>query len=52
MDLFSRKVIGWAMRGTLHTDLVLGTLNMARRHRQPAEGVLHWYAPLKVDEAD
>ena len=41
MDLFSRKVIGWAMRETLHTDLVLGALNMAKRHRQPAEGVLH-----------
>ena len=29
------------MRETLHTDLVLGALNMAKRHRQPAEGVLH-----------
>nr|WP_052326835.1 IS3 family transposase [Deinococcus peraridilitoris] len=41
MDLFSRKVIGWAMRETLHTELVLAALELAEQARQPGEGMLH-----------
>jgi len=30
MDLFSRKIVGWAMSDRLHTPLVTAALNMAR----------------------
>ncbi|GGR39370.1 transposase [Deinococcus ruber] len=41
MDLFSRKIIGWAMRKTLHTELVVAALTMAQRIRRPGQGMLH-----------
>jgi putative transposase len=40
MDLYSRKIIGWAMGHRLDTALVLQALTMARRHRQPPAQVL------------
>lgn len=41
LDLFSRKVIGWAMSRTMDTALVILALRMALLNRQPPEGVLH-----------
>ena len=41
MDLFSRKIVGWAMRATLHSELVVAALNMAQRIRRPGQGLLH-----------
>ena len=41
MDLFSRKIVGWAMRKTLHTELVLAALTMAQRTRRHGQGILH-----------
>jgi len=41
MDLFSRKIVGWAMRKTLHTELVVAALMMAQRTRRPGQGILH-----------
>jgi putative transposase len=41
LDLYSRRVIGWSMRQTMDTELVLAALRMALRDRQPAAGVLH-----------
>ncbi len=41
LDLFSRKVIGWAMRPTMDTPLVADALRMALRDRQPPAGLLH-----------
>lgn len=41
LDLFSRRVIGWAMRETMDTELVEAALRMALEDRQPAEGLLH-----------
>ena len=41
MDLFSRKIVGWAMRKTLHTELVVAALTMAQRTRRPGQGILH-----------
>lgn len=35
IDLFSRKVIGWAMAAHMRTELVLDALNMAIAHRRP-----------------
>jgi putative transposase len=40
LDVFSRKVIGWAMTTHLRTELVLDALQMATRQRQP-ESVIH-----------
>ena len=40
LDVFSRKVVGWAMANHLRTELVLEALNMATRQRRP-EGVIH-----------
>lgn len=41
LDLFSRRVIGWAMRETMETELVEAALRMALEDRQPAAGLLH-----------
>ena len=40
LDVFSRKVVGWAMAHHLRTELVLAALNMAIGQRRP-EGVVH-----------
>jgi putative transposase len=41
MDLFSRKIVGWAMRATLRTELVVAALDMAQQIRRPGQGLLH-----------
>jgi putative transposase len=41
MDLYSRRIVGWAMSDQIDTELVSQALNMALRHRQPAPGLLH-----------
>jgi transposase InsO family protein len=41
LDLFSRKVIGWAMSETMDTALVETALRMALLVRQPPAGLLH-----------
>lgn len=41
LDLFSRRVIGWAMRETMDTELVEAALRMALDDRQPSPGLLH-----------
>ena len=41
LDLASRRVVGWAMRPTLETPLVLAALQMALTERRPAPGLLH-----------
>lgn len=41
LDLFSRRVIGWAMRETMDTELVEAALRMALEDRQPPPGLLH-----------
>ena len=40
LDVFSRRVVGWAMRSTLHTTTVLDALDMAAARRRPP-GVVH-----------
>lgn len=40
LDAFSRRVVGWAMSGSLKTDVVLDALQMAATQRRPA-GVIH-----------
>ena len=41
LDVFSRRVVGWAMNVLLETTLVLDALNMALWNRRPAAGVVH-----------
>lgn len=41
LDLFSRRVVGWAMATDLSQQLVHDALQMALRRRQPAPGLLH-----------
>ena len=40
LDLFSRKVVGWAMAPSMPADLVCTALNMAIQQRQPAPGLI------------
>jgi len=40
MDLYSRKIIGWAMSPTMHTELVSRALLMAIGQRQAAAGLI------------
>ena len=40
LDLFSRKIVGWAMQSTLHSDLVLQALMTAVWWRKPPAGLL------------
>ena len=41
LDAFSRRVIGWALDGTLEDELTLAALRMALEHRAPASGLVH-----------
>jgi len=40
MDLYSRRIVGWAMGGRINGPLVLRALKMALRHRQPPARLL------------
>jgi putative transposase len=40
LDVWSRRVVGWAMANHLRTELVLGAFNMAVQQRRP-EDVIH-----------
>ena len=41
LDVFSRRVVGWAMATHLRTELVLGALEMALYRRRPRDVVHH-----------
>jgi putative transposase len=41
LDLYSRRLIGWAMGSSLATELPLAALRMAIRRRRPGAGLLH-----------
>jgi len=41
LDLYSRKVVGWAMSDHNDEELTLAALQMALDQRQPAPGLLH-----------
>ena len=41
LDLWSRRVVGWSSGPTLQSCLVVAALQMALRHRQPPQGLLH-----------
>lgn len=41
VDLFSRRVVGWAMDQRMDRSLVLRALDMALGQRTPAQGLIH-----------
>jgi putative transposase len=41
LDVFSRRIVGWAMATHLRTELVLEALNMALGQRRPAAVIHH-----------
>jgi transposase InsO family protein len=41
LDVWSRRVVGWACGPTLHVSLVLTALQRALRQRQPPKGLVH-----------
>jgi len=41
LEAFSRRVIGWALDGTLESVLTLGALRMALDARRPKPGLVH-----------
>jgi putative transposase len=57
LDLYSRRIVGWAVSSKIDTALVLAALKMARCHRQPPAGLIFHsdrgvqYASLKYRQA-
>ena len=41
LDVFSRRIVGWAMANHLRTELILDALNMAIARRRPEDVVHH-----------
>jgi putative transposase len=41
MDLYSRRIVGWAMADHLRTELPLAALRMAIAAKQPGPGLIH-----------
>jgi putative transposase len=41
LDVWSRKIVGWAMSSRMMTQLVLEALDMALDQRRPIDGVIH-----------
>jgi len=41
LDVYSRRVVGWAMETHLRTELILAALNMAVTQRQPSAVIHH-----------
>lgn len=41
LDLATRKIVGWAMRDHMRTELTLAALMMAAQRQRPAPGLVH-----------
>ena len=41
MDLYTRRIVGWAMSDRMTSDLTLAALRMALQRRQPGPGLIH-----------
>ena len=41
MDLFSRRIVGWAMSDSIDSELVQSAMRMALLHRGPDAGLIH-----------
>jgi putative transposase len=41
LDLFTRKVVGWAMRNHMRAELTIAALTMVIQRRRPVAGLIH-----------
>lgn len=41
LDVFSRRIVGWAMATHMRTELIINALSMAMEQRRPPVGVVH-----------
>jgi putative transposase len=41
LDLYSRRIVGWAMEATMETSLITKALRQALDDRQPGQGLMH-----------
>jgi transposase InsO family protein len=41
LDLFTRKIVGWAMRGHMRAELTIAALTMAIQRQKPLPGLIH-----------
>ena len=41
LDLFTRKIVGWAMRDHMRADLTIAALTMAIQRQKPSPGLIH-----------
>ena len=41
LDLYTRKIVGWAMRDHMRVELTLTALTMAIQRQRPAPGLIH-----------
>ena len=41
LDAYTRKIVGWSMRDTLHAEIAMDALTMALERQRPAAGLLH-----------
>jgi transposase InsO family protein len=40
LDLFTREIVGWAMKPSMHADIVTDALAMAKLRKRPGSGVI------------
>jgi putative transposase len=52
LDLYSRKIVGWAMSEQINTPLTLKALDMALLHRQPSKLLIHSDRGVQYASAD
>ena len=41
LDMHTRKLVGWCMRQTLHTEIAVDALNVTIQRQRPAPGLIH-----------
>jgi transposase InsO family protein len=41
LDLFTRKIVGWAMRDHMRAELTIAALTMAIQRQKPPPGLIH-----------
>jgi len=41
LDLFTRKIVGWAMRDHIRAELTIAALTMAIQRQKPSPGLIH-----------
>jgi putative transposase len=41
LDLFTRKIVGWAMRDHMRAELIIAALTMAIQRQKPPPGLTH-----------